>query len=184
MNQVDLKPTKSINMALETTYRVKGKSVDVVLLFKYDLNSNLKLFEISEGQLTDVQLKWLFGQFPVNENDMTAVWMKSEKYTKFFDIEKSPADLSFEALWNLYGYKESRKDAEKFFNKLTEQEKIKCFIQVPKYKKKIAQTSIAQALLATYINKQRFNDEYTEPKSTKNYNPVLQDLAKQKTDRR
>lgn len=167
-----------------TTYRAKGKDIDIVLLFKYDLNSNLKLFEVSAGQLRDDQLKWLFSRFPVNENDMTTLWMKNEKYTKVFTIEKSPADLSFEALWNLYDYKESRKDAEKSFNKLSEQEKIKCFIQVPKYKKKLAQTQIAQALLATWINKQRFNDEYAEPVSTKNFNPVIADLAKLKTDRK
>lgn len=167
-----------------TTYRAKGKVIDIVLLFKYDLNSNLKLFEVSAGQLRDDQLKWLFSRFPVNEKDMTTLWMKNEKYTKVFDIEKSPADLSFEALWNLYGYKESRKDAEKFFNKLTEQEIIKCFLQVPKYKKKIAQTNIAQALLGTWINKQRFNDEYPEAVSTKNYNPLLQELASKKTDRK
>ncbi|AUX17370.1 hypothetical protein [Flavobacterium columnare] len=86
--------------------------------------------------------------------------MEQKKYTKVFDIEKSPADLSFDALWNLYGYKESRKDAEKFFSKLKEADVIKCFIQVPKYKKKIALTGIAQALLGTWLNKQRYNDEY------------------------
>lgn len=169
-----------------TTYRAKGKAIDIVLLFKYDLNSNLKLFEICEGQMKDNQLQWLFSRFPINENDMITVWMKNEKYTKVFDIEKSPADLSFEALWNLYGYKESRKDAEKFFNKLTEQQKIKCFIQVPKYKKKLAQSITAQALLATWINKERFNDEYPEEtiKIGKVFNPMLQELAKAKTNRK
>lgn len=83
-----------------TTYRAKGKKIDIVLLFKYDLNSNLKLFEICDGKLRDDQLKWLFSKFPVNENDMKTLWMVNEKYTKVFIIEVSPADLSFEALWN------------------------------------------------------------------------------------
>ena len=167
-----------------TTYRAKGKDIDIVLLFKYDLNSNLKLFEVCDGQLRDDQLKWLFSRFPVNENDMKTLWMVNEKYTKVFMIEVSPADLSFEALWNLYGYKESQKDAEKSFNKLSEEQKIKCFIQVPKYKKKIAKTGVAQALLATWLNKERFNDEYQEPVSTKNFNPVLDEFAKLKTNRK
>ena len=144
-----------------TTYRAKGKEIGLVFLFKYDLNGNLKLFEISEGELNSGQMKWLLPpNFPANENNIKTIWSKDKKYTKVFDIEKSPADLSFDALWNLYGLKESRKDAERFFNKLNEAEKIKCFIQVPKYKKKIALTGIAQALLATWIHKQRFNDEY------------------------
>lgn len=144
-----------------TTYRAKGKEIGLVFLFKYDLNGNLKLFEISEGELNNEQMKWLFSpNFPANENIIKTIWCKDKKYTKVFDIEKSPADLSFDALWNLYGYKESRKDAEKFFSKLKEADVIKCFIQVPKYKKKIAQTGIAQALLGTWLNKQRYNDEY------------------------
>ena len=144
-----------------TTYRAKGKEIGLVFLFKYDLNGNLKLFEISEGELNNEQMKWLFSpNFPANENIIKTIWSKDKKYTKVFDIEKSPADLSFDALWNLYGYKESRKDAEKFFSKLKEADVIKCFIQVPKYKKKIAITGIAQALLGTWLNKQRYNDEY------------------------
>ena len=144
-----------------TTYRAKGKEIGLIFLFKYDLNGNLKLFEISEGELNNEQMKWLFSpNFPANENIIKTIWSKDKKYTKVFDIEKSPADLSFDALWNLYGYKESRKDAEKFFSKLKEADVIKCFIQVPKYKKKIALTGIAQALLGTWLNKQRYNDEY------------------------
>ena len=144
-----------------TTYRAKGKEIGLVFLFKYDLNGNLKLFEISEGELNNEQMKWLFSpNFPANENIIKTIWSKDKKYTKVFEIEKSPANLSFDALWNLYGYKESRKDAEKFFSKLKEADVIKCFIQVPKYKKKIALTGIAQALLGTWLNKQRYNDEY------------------------
>lgn len=144
-----------------TTYRAKGKTIGLVFLFKYDLNGNLKLFEISEGELTDIQQKWLFNQehFPSNQEKMK-YWAKSKDFTKIFDVEQSPADLSFEALWNLYGYKESRKDAETQFKKLKEADVIKCFIQVPKYKKKIGISGVAQALLATWLNKQRYNDEY------------------------
>jgi hypothetical protein len=164
-----------------TTYRAKGKEIGLVFLFKYDLMGNLRLFEISEGVLNKEQRQWLLTgylpegaefenakqllaqlepRFPHDENIMKTIWMKVKKYLKVFEIEKSPADLSFDALWDMYGYKESRKDAENAFKKLKEADKIKCFIQVPKYKKKLAQSTISQALLATWINKQRFNDEY------------------------
>jgi hypothetical protein len=187
-----------------TTYRAKGKEIGLVFLFKYDLNGNLKLFEISEGKLSPEQTHWLFTgylpkdsafenlkrlmsllkpNFPTNEEIMQTIWMKDKRYTNLFIIEKSPADLSFEALWNLYGYKESRKDAEKLFNKLKEADIIKCFIQVPKYKKKLAQSTTAQALLSTWINKERFNDEYPEAVSTKNFNPMLAEFAKSKTSK-
>lgn len=145
-----------------TTYRAKGKDIGLVFLFKYCLNGHLKAFEIAEGELNAKQMKWLFASanFPANEELMKIVWLKSKEMNAKFEIEISPANLSFEALWQLYGYKESRKDAEKSFAKLKEADIIKCFIQIPKYKKKIASTGIAQALLATWLNKQRFNDEY------------------------
>jgi hypothetical protein len=143
-----------------TTYRVKHKLNGLVFLFKYDLIGNLKLFEICEGILNDEQMTWFYSQnFPAKET-LIKVWAKAKKYTKHFDIEKSPADLSFESLWSLYGYKESRKEAETRFKKLKEAQVIKCFIQVPKYLKKLQQSSIPQALLATWIHKERFNDEY------------------------
>jgi len=167
-----------------TTYRAKGKEIGLVFLFKYDLNGNLKIFEISEGELNEVQMKWLFTHFPASEIRMKNLWMKDEKYTKVFTVEQSVADLSFDALWNLYGYKESRKDAEKLFNKLKEEQIIKCFIQVPKYKKKLAQSTTAQALLSTWISKERFNDEYPEAVNTKNFNSKIAELANKKTNRR
>lgn len=153
-----------------TTYRAKGKSIGLVFLFKYDLNGNLKLFEISEGELDDKQMFWLFAplpdkygnqvmRFPAHEDIMKTVWMKDKFYKEKFEIEVSPADLSFETLWDLYGYKESKKEAESRFNKLKEADKIKCFIQVPKYKRKLQFSTTAQALLATWIHKERFNDE-------------------------
>lgn len=144
-----------------TTYRAKGKEIGLIFLFKYNLNGNLKLFEISEGELNDEQMKWLFSSnYPSNEKIMKTVWMKLKKYLKVFEIEVSPADLSFEALWILYDYKESKKKAEGLFKRLTEEQKIKCFIQVPKYKKKLAKGTISQALLSTWLYQERFNDEY------------------------
>lgn len=188
-----------------TTYRVKGKDIGLVFLFKYDLKGNYKGNLLEEGILTDEQKNWLFRgyipkgavfsnakelislmkvRFPASEKIMIEEWEKNKDILEKFDIKKSPADLSFDALWNLYGYKESRKDAEKLFNKLKEEQIIKCFIQVPKYKKKLAQSTTAQALLSTWISKERFNDEYPEAVNTKNFNPMIAELANKKTNRR
>ena len=65
-----------------TTYRAKGKEIGLVFLFKYDLNGNLKLFEISEGELNAKQMKWLFamGNFPACESIMRSIWMIDKDY--------------------------------------------------------------------------------------------------------
>ncbi len=167
-----------------TTYRAKGKAIDIVLLFKYDLNSNLKLFELCDGQLRDDQLKWLFTHFPVNENIMKTIWLKDEKYTKVFTIELSPADLSFESGWLIYNHKMAKQDAEKSFKKMTEAETIKFFISLPAYERYLKTSGIAKCHMATYINKRYYDNEYPETVSTKNFNPMIADLAKMKIDRK
>lgn len=144
-----------------TTYRAKGKEIGLVFLFKYDLKGNLKLFEVSEGELNEAQKGWLFSaNFPASESVMKDIWMKDKKYTKVFEIEKGLADLSFEALWKLYDHKIAKFYAEKAFKRLKEEAVIKCFVSVPKYKKYLAHSKIAQAHLATYINGQYYENEY------------------------
>lgn len=144
-----------------TIYRAKGKEIGLVFLFKYDLNGNLKLFEICEGKLNEQQINWLFSlNFPANESTMRNVWMKSKKYTKVFEIEKSVADLSFDALWKLYDHKIAKFHAERAFEKLKEEAIIKCFVSIPIYKKYLANSKIAQAHLATYINGRYYENEY------------------------
>ncbi|WP_269222031.1 hypothetical protein [Flavobacterium sp. IMCC34518] len=143
-----------------TTYRAKGKEIGLVFLFKYDLNGNLKLFEISEGELNEEQIKWLFSHFPATESIMKTIWMRDKKYKKVFEVEKSPADLCFEALWKLYDHKIAKFHAEKAFEKLKEESVIKCFLSIPIYKKYLAHSKIAQAHLATYINGRYYENEY------------------------
>jgi hypothetical protein len=146
-----------------TTYRAKGKDIGLIFLFKYDLNGNLKLFEISEGILNDKQMIWLFSpNFPANESLMKSVWMKSKGYKDKFEIDVSPAKLDFESLWNLYDNKVKRHESEKQFLKLKEADVIKIFISVPKYKDYLLRKRIAQAHLSTYINQRYFEDDWSK----------------------
>ncbi len=167
-----------------TTYRAKGKKIGLVFLFKYDLNGHLRAFQIEEGELNEEQMNWLFTRFPANENRMKTVWMKDEKYTSVFSVEVSPADLSFEALWELYDHKVSKLDAQKSFNKLKEYEIIKCFVEIPYYHQYLKKNpTVAKLHLATYINKRRFDDERPITTSRFTNNPLIKDLAEKKTDK-
>jgi hypothetical protein len=144
-----------------TTYRAKGKTIGLVFLFKYDLNGNLKLFEIPEGELTETQQNWLFNQehFPSNESKMK-YWVKNKSFTKIFEVEQSIADLSFDALWNLYDHKHAKFYAIRAFEKMKEEAKIKCFLSIPKYKAYLNISKTGQAHLATYINGRYYENEY------------------------
>jgi hypothetical protein len=146
-----------------TIYRAKGKEIGLVFLFKYDLNGNLKLFEISEGELNPQQINWLFSlNFPANESTMKTVWMKDKKYTKVFEIDKSAAVLSFEKLWELYDHKIKKFESENKFLKLRESEIIKCFVSVPHYKKYLQRKGVAQTNLATFIHQHYYEDDWSK----------------------
>lgn len=165
-----------------TTYRAKGKTIGLVFLFKYDLNGNLKLFEIEEGDLNTDQINWLYSHnFPATETLIVNQWMKEERYLKHFTVEVSPADLTFEALWEKYDYKVSRQDSVKAFNKLKQGDIIKCFIEVPYYLKSLQKNAgIGKLHLSTYISKRRFDDERIVSIG-KNQNSMLGGLAKKMT---
>ena len=147
-----------------TTYRAKGKEIGLVFLFKYDLKGNLKLFEIAEGELNAQQMKWLFASanFPADESIMRSIWMKDKKYLKVFEIEKSVANLSFEALWNLYDNKVKKFESEKSFKKLKEADIIKCFLSIPGYNKYLQRKGVAKAHLSTFINQRYFEDDWSK----------------------
>ena len=87
----------------------------------------------------------------------------------------------------MYGYKVSKQEAEKQFNKLKEADKIKCFLEVPYYLQNLQKSGVAQIYLERYISKRRFDDERPEIKTGhkvgKVFNNVLQDLAKNKTEK-
>lgn len=170
-----------------TTYRAQGKEIGLVFLFKYDLNGNLKLFEISEAELNEKQIKWLFSaNFPATEDKMKTVWMKDENYTKVFTVEVSPADLSFDALWILWGGGSSKQDAIKAYGKLKPVELIKCFVEIPYYFLQLKMSpGTAKLHLSTYINKRRYEDDRPQVamKVGKVFNPMLKDLASKKTNK-
>lgn len=145
-----------------TTYRVTGKQTAIAFIFKYDLNGDLKVFEIVGEPLSEMQKVWLFGafRFPIDEEKII-LWTKSPDFISRFKVEKIAADLSFDRLWEQYNYKMGKKDALKVFNKLKEPDVIKVFLSLKGYEAHLKRTGQAKAYLATYINKEYYNNEYS-----------------------
>jgi hypothetical protein len=152
------------------TYIIKSKLNGYIWRFKYHLNGSFKSFEILEGNLNAAQVLWLFGgknakeefqlsKFPVIE-DTIKVWQSLLKDN--FEISIEQPDLSFEALWNLYGYKAKRIEAEKSFKKLKEPDIIKVFLSIPGYNKYMTKKSHDKAHLSSFINKRYFEDDWSK----------------------
>jgi len=144
---------------MERTYTVKIEKGDI-WQFKYNLNEFLIAFNVLDGEISEAHSDWLFkkGKFPYIEEQIKE-WQKKLKQ---LTIEVLEPDISFEALWNLYGNKVSRFDAQKAFKKLSQADQIKCFLSVPGYKKYVARKQIGTAHLATFINRQYYNDDWAK----------------------
>lgn len=144
---------------METTYRVKGKDSGLEFIFKYDLNGVLIMFEKNQS-LTEKQRLWLYsGIFPETEKLMEG-WIKEPVLRRRFVVEKLPADLSFDNLWNLYGYKVSKEDAIKAFKKLKGVEVLNAFLGIKQYEDHLAHKKVGKAHLSRYLNGKYFNNEY------------------------
>jgi hypothetical protein len=143
-------------MSLIKTYTVKIRSGEI-WQFKYNLNGVLIHFNVMEGDLTEKQEKFLYqnGKFPWKEIHLID-WEKLYPPTK---VEILLPDLSFEHFWKLYDLKVKKEASEKAWNKLSEADKIKCFLRLKRYNQNLATTRQAKAHLVTWINQKRYNDE-------------------------
>lgn len=140
------------------TYILKAKTRSSVWVFKYRLNGILLEVKFLDMGLTQKQLDWLFkdGNFPFKE-DMIKSWKID---TKLFEITKEMPDLSFDAFWPVYGLKVNKEKSQKAWEKLSDADRIKCWLALPLYEKHLQKTQQAKAHLVTWINQKRFNDEY------------------------
>ncbi len=147
-------------MEQRNTYRIKGKIVPVEMLFKFDLNGNFRSFELVEGIFNQVQVEWIKKLYPFTEKELKEKWLDNKQLKDLFDITQAPAILNFNAVWELFGHKIKRFEAETKWNKCNEATRIKIFTSIPEYKKYIERKGVAQTNLATYINKRYYEDDW------------------------
>jgi len=145
-----------------TTYTVKSKVDDHVWEFKYDLNGNLKSFNVLSGILTPLQTEWLFkkGKFPIIEALMTTVWVT--KLKKNFEIDKGEFDYSFEAWYNFYAHKHGkRKMTENSFNRLSKGSVVLLYKGTVNYKHFLNYHPTRQPQdPATFINQESYLNDW------------------------
>lgn len=142
---------------METMYFMRGKNSPTEHVFKYDLNGNLTTFENTGEPLSDAQKVWLFtsGNFPYDETKMREM-MQSPAFSKHFDIEKTPASISFDDFWAAYGKIGTKALAKKKFEKLKDNEVIKAFLGIKKEQQKKKLDGTAMPYAETYLNQKRW----------------------------
>ena len=71
--------------------------------------------------------------------------------------------FSFEQFWEAYGQKKGRKDCEKRYSKISEDDRMLIKHALPKYGAYLKATGINQLYPLTFLNGEHWNDDFTIP---------------------
>ena len=86
-----------------------------------------------------------------------------EKERDNVQIDNLHLRSEFENFWEQFGYKKNRKKAASAFNRLTKSNQKLCVEMIPAYLAYIAATGTPQMHPTTWINGERWNDDFTIP---------------------
>lgn len=75
-------------------------------------------------------------------------------------IELVPPDLSFQTFWDAYGIKQNRHRAEKIWKKMSDADKVKALLHIPKLKAYRLKMGYGPLHADSYLRDKRYNDEY------------------------
>lgn len=136
---------------LVKTYTVKMQN-GCIWQFKYALNGVLVFFNVMDGDLNEKQQKYLYidGNFPWLE---THIKLWQNKY-KTITIEVGEPDLSFDCFWKMYPFNplSKKKLARERWEKLSEADRIKILLSIPKYIKLKQQDNTKFPYAEVFIN--------------------------------
>jgi len=79
------------------------------------------------------------------------------------NVQNDVLPAPFENFWEQFGYKKNRKKALSAFNRLTKANQKLCVEMIPAYLQFIAATGTPQMHPTTWINGERWNDDFTIP---------------------
>lgn len=106
--------------------------------------------------------------------------IEREKERDNVQIENLHLRSEFENFWEQFGYKKNRKKAASAFNRLTKANQKLCVEMIPAYLANISATGTPQMHPTTWINGERWNDDFTIPaggKKVVNTDAALKDGA-------
>ena len=137
------------------TYKVLFKETKDEWIFQYRKTDGI-IYSFTNLKGTRILNLFKNQQFPENI-DLIEQWTKLKGIVT---IELVLEDYKFETFWNKYNLKQKREFAEKAYEKLDFVDKIKCFNKLASYDAFLLKTKQNKALLVTWINQKRYNDEF------------------------
>lgn len=114
---------------------------------------NEKRLKLSESGKKGNEIRW--GQqtllLPQSGGDGEAIALK--------EIKEKEKYILFDNFWGIYGYKVSRQESEKAWNKLSEEEKLDCIAKLPKWLDHQDKNKKFKPYPSTFLNQKRWQDE-------------------------
>ena len=108
--------------------------------------------DLTNADLTEKQQIWFLQKMPREFSELQRVITGTS--AKLTAITK---EITFDDIWEKFDYKVGKKEALSRWNKMPKAEQIKAFNFIQKYKARKSDTQ-AQLYLASYLNKERWND--------------------------
>ncbi len=145
-------------MKPEKTYNIIGTDFKGIMVFKYNLNGVLTAFELNDAEeLTEAQINWLFSRhFPYREPQI-----KNLRAIKQFTVTEGEFNLEFLMIWNAYKYKVKKVLAEKAWEKLSDDDKIRAIAGIRHYDAfLVRKRNQDKAYLSTYLAQRYWEDEF------------------------
>ena len=134
---------------------MKFKRQEATALVEYNEQGFLIKYELTPGQFKDEHFKFLVKYFPTHLSKVKG-WMKNFKNVEIRELEE---DLSFDAFYDKYAYKISKRSvAEKIWKKMPDIEKAKAIKFIDVYDTNIRKSGINKKYPETYLNSEMWNN--------------------------
>jgi hypothetical protein len=140
---------------MTTKYLIKSKSSQAIVEYNQEGLIEGIRFELGETEARS----WLLTQIPRQQEQLMEFL---GKYAARLKGEMIPADLSFNAFWNLYDYKVGKKDKTvQLWTALTEAERTACLRAIPRYRQWLSQRPSMERLYPQiFLHQRRWENEF------------------------
>jgi hypothetical protein len=135
-----------------TKFQITSAKIGATLTFGFNSNGALCAFEITDAELTvDETMKVFGGVFFVQTEFLE--YCKRHKV----DVVEILPDISFDAFWKKYDYKQGKVKAAQEWQRLSQANQTAAMAGIAKYKRNIP-TGIAPVYAERYLKYKRWED--------------------------
>ncbi|WP_107039939.1 hypothetical protein [Brumimicrobium mesophilum] len=136
-------------------YLIKFPKHEATAMVEYDINGMLVKYELEPGAFGKEQFDFLAKVFPYSLNRLE----KGLKSLKMIDVRELKEDISFDAFYDKYAHKVSKRSkAENIWKRMPDLEKAKAIRHIDLYETQRLKTGVNKKYPETYLNSEIWNN--------------------------